>query len=118
MENVLWSLMQKIFWPTRSDLRLNADCNDPNKPLVGWAVCQFCRAAFQTHSKIDEKGKCKNHDLTSCTKHVEHCHVKKKKMPKRNKENSSLDSFTTDPQPSVSQFLTTKKKMTSSWLNK
>ena len=56
--------------------------------------------------------------VTWYTRHLEHCHAKKREMAERNKENSSLDSFTTDPQPSVSQFSATKKKMTSSWLNK
>ncbi len=108
----------KDFSPTWSDLRLIADAKDPMKPLVGWAVCRFCRSAFRTHSKIDEKGKRKNHGLTSCTKHLEHCHSRQKEMAQQNKENSSLDSSTTDSQPSVSQFLYNKKKMTPSWLNK
>ena len=47
----------KDFSPTWSDLRLIADSNDPIKALVEWALYQFCRAAFQTHSKIDEEEK-------------------------------------------------------------
>jgi hypothetical protein len=38
---------------TWSDLRLIADAKDLNKPLIGWAVCRFCCAAFRTHSKLD-----------------------------------------------------------------
>ena len=38
----------------------------------------FCRVvAFRTHSKIDKKGK---RGLISCTKHLEHCHMLRKKQ--------------------------------------
>ena len=103
---------------TWSDLRLIADANDPIKPFIGWAVCRFCQAAFRTHSKIDEKGRRKNHGLSSLTKHLEHCHSRQKEMVERAKEASSSDCSSSNSQPFVSQFLVNKKKMTPSWLNK
>jgi hypothetical protein len=104
--------------PGWSDLRLIADANDPNKPLIGWAVCRFCQAAFRTHSKADNRGKRKNHGLTSCMKHLEHCRSRKEEMAAKATENSSIDSNATNLQPYVSQFLVNKKKMTPLWLNK
>ena len=56
----------KDFSPIWSDLRSIVNSNDQIKPLVRWAVSQFCRATFRTHSKIDKKGKHKKHDFTSC----------------------------------------------------
>jgi len=109
---------KKDFSPTWSDLRLIADVKDPIKPLIGWAVCRFFQAAFRTHSKIDDKGKRKNHGLTSCTKHLEHCHSRQKEMAEKVQENSFIDPVTTNSQPFVSQFLVNKKKMTPAWLNK
>lgn len=100
------------------DLRLIADAKDPCKPFIGWAVCRFCQAAFRTHSKVDDKGKRKNHGLTSCSKHLESCQSRQKEMAEKMKENSSIDSNTATPQPFVSQFLVNKRKLTSVWLNK
>ena len=109
---------KKDFSPTWSDLRLIADAKDPIKPLIGWAVCRFCQAVFRTHSKIDEKGKRKNHGLSSCTKHLEHCHARQREMAEKAKETSSSDCNSTNPQPFVSQFLVNKRKLTPSWLSK
>ena len=48
---------KKEFSPAWSDRRLIAPATDPIKPLIEWAVCRFCEAAFRTHSKLDDKGK-------------------------------------------------------------
>jgi hypothetical protein len=101
-----------------SDLRLIADAKDSEKPLVGWAVCRFCCAAFRTHSKLDDKGRRKNHGLTSCTRHVEQCSSRKKEMAEIAKQNSSFDSVTASSQPVVSQFLVNKKKIAPIWSKK
>lgn len=58
---------------TWSDLRLIADSRQSDTPLVGWAICRYCCAAFRTHSKISDQGKRKNYGLTSCIKHLEQC---------------------------------------------
>ncbi|CAF1668325.1 unnamed protein product, partial [Adineta ricciae] len=101
---------------TWSDLRLIADAKDSDTPLVGWAVCRYCCAAFRTHSKVNDKGKRKNHGLTSCNKHLEQCSSRKKEIVEMAKQSSSSDSASSNSQPSVSQFLTNKKKISPSWL--
>lgn len=105
---------------TWSDLRLIADAKHPNKVLIGWAVCRFCSAAFRTHSKANEKGKRKNHGLTSCTKHLEQCLARKKELAEtsQSQENASVDSNETNTQPWVSQFLVNTKKIGHVWLQK
>ncbi|CAF0832632.1 unnamed protein product [Adineta steineri] len=103
---------------TWSELRLIADAKDPDKPFVGWAICRYCCAAFRTHSKLDNKGKRKNHGLTSCTKHLEQCSIRKKEMAAIAKENSSFHPITPNSQPSVSQFLVNKKKIAPCWSKK
>ncbi|CAF1465627.1 unnamed protein product [Adineta ricciae] len=78
-----------------SDLGFTADAKDSETRLVGWAVYRYCGGVFRPHTKINDKGKTKNHGLISCIKLLEQSYSRKKETTEIAKRNSPFESYFT-----------------------
>jgi hypothetical protein len=113
-----------------NELRLIAHKSTPTIPLIGWIACSYCSRPFRSHSIADVNGKRKNDGLTSASRHLDLCSLRKKEMAAKRKrqlndENDNNANQSQQPSSSspivnktLSKFLYNKSTLPKTWQNR
>ena len=68
-------------WSNNISLVGLIDDDGKQQVLEGWAACNYCMAAYRTHSKKDADQNRKNYGLTSLNAHIKECRARLSKIP-------------------------------------